>query len=509
MPPFQTPQQQQAAFAAAGLTPQQQAGVLAGTGYTPITSNMLQSSPTPSFQSYNPFSYTPTDFSYALTPTPLEREEQSYLNRLRELTGQTIGESAFRREQEEIQGLRGFRQAQRDLEAQLRGLIAEQRAIPSLIQQEFQGRGATRGGVAPIEIGRLRENEIKSLTVQSLLESTRGNIANALELVDEAVSKKFDPIREERDAIIANLELVRNSPEFTLQQKRRADAQLEIDQRKKREETQREKDFQDVRELAVKLTYLNPNIDPLTVRDLQNAKTAFDVIRIAREKGLVVEKQDITATQGSVEEFKLLYGRMPTNTEELNQFTASRKAAERAPSKATGIPLSSNTVLSPQGIPVNKDTGKPMQLAEGDKKLLDAFNKIDNTINQLEGAFNRASSGIGIAPFARLFGSAKKVGQRLGLTGPSVREYEALVNASVGPIARAVLGEVGVLTDKDVERAKSALPSLTDTPEEARRKIRNMRQIVTENRSDFYSRLGVESRGNIVRPEDYRSKYNY
>jgi hypothetical protein len=45
----------------------------------------------------------------------------------------------------------------------------------------------------------------------------------------------------------------------------------------------------------------------------------------------VVEKQDITATQGSVEEFKLLYGRMPANTEELNRFTASRGAAARKP----------------------------------------------------------------------------------------------------------------------------------------------------------------------------------
>ncbi|MEK6830040.1 MAG: hypothetical protein AABY15_08035, partial [Nanoarchaeota archaeon] len=150
-------------------------------------------------------------------------------------------------------------------------------------------------------------------------------------------------------------------------------------------------------------------------------------------------------------------------------------------------------ILSPQGVPIDTITGKPVKLAEGDKKLLDAFNKIDNTINQLESVYSKASVKTGFAPLTRLLGVGKQVGQKLGLTSAAVREYEALVNASVGPIARAVLGEVGVLTDKDVARAKGALPSLTDTPEEARRKVANMRQIVQENRTDFFSRLGVEN----------------
>lgn len=163
----------------------------------------------------------------------------------------------------------------------------------------------------------------------------------------------------------------------------------------------------------------------------------------------------------------------------------------------TGEP---GVVLSPQGVPIETTTGRPIKLAEGDKKLLDAFNKIDNTINQLEGVYSRAQVKTGFAPLARLFGAGKQVGQKLGLTGAAIREYEALVNASVGPIARAVLGEVGVLTDKDVARAKGALPSLTDTPEESRRKVANMRQIVQENRSDFFSRLGVSGKQSIPDP---------
>ena len=213
---------------------------------------------------------------------------------------------------------------------------------------------------------------------------------------------------------------------------------------------------------------------------------------------------DLAAQGGSI----ALEGLLKTNPEifklaglDAQSYLAgikARETEERRKFDIRNVPIGKGisepgVILSSQGVPIDTTTGKPVKLAEGDKKLLDAFNKIDNTINQLESVYSRASVKTGFAPLARLFGVGKQTGQKLGLTGAAVREYEALVNASVGPIARAVLGEVGVLTDKDVARARGALPSLTDTPEEARRKMANMRQIVQENRSDFFARLGVQS----------------
>jgi putative ABC transport system ATP-binding protein len=66
------------------------------------------------------------------------------------------------------------------------------------------------------------------LSVSSLLEASRGNIALANDLVDREVKAKFDPVKEEIAAARANLELVLSSPEYTQAEKKRALSALEI-----------------------------------------------------------------------------------------------------------------------------------------------------------------------------------------------------------------------------------------------------------------------------------------
>lgn len=293
----------------------------------PITSQTLTGT---SLNFETPRQTTPfnvADLEYTLTQP--QQEAQTLSERARELQSQLIGESAFRKEQEELAGVSGLRQTQRDLEAQLRGLIAESRAIPLQIQQEFVSRGATRAGVAPIETGRLRENAIRALSTQSLLEATRGNLVNALELVDRSVSQRFDPIREEIRVNMANLDLIINSPEFTVAERNRAQRQREAQEERERQINQNAQNLRDAQSQVVRIIPLNPNIDSLTIRELQQATTPIDVLRIARERGLTMERPDVTAAAGSYEEFVRLYGRAPTETE-LNEFAARRAAAGRA-----------------------------------------------------------------------------------------------------------------------------------------------------------------------------------
>ncbi len=71
-----------------------------------------------------------------------------------------------------------------------------------------------------------------------------------------------------------------------------------------------------------------------------------------------------------------------------------------------------------------------------------------------------------------------------GLTGGAVAtetaDFEALRKGLIGPVARAISGEVGVLTDKDIARAEDLLPKVTDAPQLAQRKIQNLQQLIEE-----------------------------
>jgi len=85
--------------------------------------------------------------------------------------------------------------------------------------------------------------------------------------------------------------------------------------------------------------------------------------------------------------------------------------------------------------------------------------------------------------------AAGRLGFISGITGgkvfPEVRDYEALRKSMIAPIARTISGEVGVLTDKDIARAEGMLPKIWEDPGVARRKLSNIRELVSE-------RLGEE-----------------
>jgi len=67
-----------------------------------------------------------------------------------------------------------------------------------------------------------------------------------------------------------------------------------------------------------------------------------------------------------------------------------------------------------------------------------------------------------------------------GAIYPEVSDYEALRKGLIGPVARAISGEVGVLTDKDIARAENLLPKVTDTPELTKRKLNNLRELIAK-----------------------------
>lgn len=108
----------------------------------------------------------------------------------------TQGRDSAQLTAEEQAGLPTQRKELQEMVGRLQQLRSEAMAIPLQIQEEFTGRGATRGGVEPIQTSRLRQNAIQSLTIGAQAQALQGNIALAQQQVNRAVDLQFKPIED-------------------------------------------------------------------------------------------------------------------------------------------------------------------------------------------------------------------------------------------------------------------------------------------------------------------------
>lgn len=96
-----------------------------------------------------------------------------------------------------------------DLNAQATGLKNEAAAIPIQIQNEFAGRGATEGGVAPVTSARLRDNALKSLSLGQQAAIATANYDKAKVYADGLIEAKYSKITAEIEAAKTNLQNLR------------------------------------------------------------------------------------------------------------------------------------------------------------------------------------------------------------------------------------------------------------------------------------------------------------
>ena len=219
------------------------------------------------------------------SPAPMvatieEAQAQDWTKQIQEINNSLIGESALRTKKENDLGLPDLLKTQTDLSSRLKSLQNESLQIPLQLQQEATGRGITTGGLQPIQTAALRNNAIQALGVSSLLEASRGNIALANDLVDRAINAEFDPLKEKQKVLTANLELLINSPAYTLAEKNRATKQLAIenDRTKAIEKAATDKtEVKNTANLAVKYGLTDQNI----IKKISEASTPEEALRIA------------------------------------------------------------------------------------------------------------------------------------------------------------------------------------------------------------------------------------
>src|SRR3990167_2405617 len=286
-----------------------------------------------------------TDFT-PIEATPQETELSGLIKSITE-TNLTLPaeKSAFQAEEEKRLGLEQLKVSETDLfsqlkqhEAEFKNLETEDTRIQQRLQLEATGRGITAGGLAPIEAGELRKNFLRKSekaaeinVTAALLAATQNKFLTAQTLVDRAVANKYGAREAQLKAEKENLTFMLQDPTLTVEQTNRANKQLAIKNKKEEAEKKKREDAQKIVEWAVDArkngaTDLEAqSIAKIGLSDIPDLQKAFEIYSKFQKP------TDVSATAGSLEEFKLVHGRMPNNLAELNQFTASRGAAGRAP----------------------------------------------------------------------------------------------------------------------------------------------------------------------------------
>jgi hypothetical protein len=123
--------------------------------------------------------------------------------------------------------------------------------------------------------------------------------------------------------------------------------------------------------------------------------------------------------------------------------------------------------------------------------------QVQSSLQQLAGLYEQAGGGSG-----RIGGAISGLAGTVG-ANEAAFNYNQYRDSMLAPLARAISGEVGVLTDRDIKRADGLLPKLTDNPREAARKLQLLQNQIQSRQSisqQVYSRgtSGGQSLGDVL-----------
>lgn len=193
------------------------------TAPTSITGDLLTPATGLPYTTPTPTPALPVTIPAAPVPLGTEQQKESDVNKqIQELQDIISGKPAYEIEQRQKFGVEEKIATQQSIFKQLQNLKAFTENIPAQLQAESEGRGRTAGGIEPIQAGRLRNAGIQATILNAQYSAATGDLATAERQVRQAVFDKFAPFESERDAKLANLKLIQDSPEYTNEQKARA-----------------------------------------------------------------------------------------------------------------------------------------------------------------------------------------------------------------------------------------------------------------------------------------------
>jgi hypothetical protein len=161
----------------------------------------------------------------AYAETPAQQQESSISQLLQGLNTQEAGKAGAQATANTNAGVDTAQATVNDLQSKLSTLTNEAAAIKMTPQPN---EGVTTAIDTRQRDGALATNAIAALAVSSLLNAANSSLATAQAQANKAVALIFDPIEAQIAADTANLKLIQNDPNTTLQEQQQAQAQLDI-----------------------------------------------------------------------------------------------------------------------------------------------------------------------------------------------------------------------------------------------------------------------------------------
>lgn len=373
---------------AQGTTP------FAGSSYdTPPTITAASMDPKTPTQFATTPTYNPNTFAevkpIAETPvvqqTPLDAQIESMFGELASANTQQVGKSAYKTEQMNALGVSGLKTdaSQKativnNLAAEINALKVKEQNIKLANEAQYSAQGIAKGIVQGKGRQATYENQIQQnqIAVQGLMataayQAAQNNVTAALQSVDDAVAERFDPITEKINVLTSNLDLILKSPQYTAQEKKKAQEQLDIQEAKKAQIADAKQMMKDTKDAVVKAISNNtglPGFDNLDIAALQAAQTPEEVAAILQARGLSVASQ--------ADQLDMEYKQ--AQIDKMNEETA--KIGRTSPITTTSTGQAVVTTQDGKEIPISSEAMNWVNLINnGSISLDEAMTKIGST----------------------------------------------------------------------------------------------------------------------------------
>jgi len=305
---------------------------------------------------------------------------------------------------------------------------------------EKNQRGMFGGGMTQ-EVNRIKQEATKELADLSIVENAKlNNYTAAKEIADRSISAQLEQEANEIDAWKLWYEENRN--QFDKEDDRRFNVMLDERTRLFQEDVDNKKIERDTKlALLQSATSQGASADVLTA--IQSAKTP--------EEAIIAAGQYSGDIQDRLEQ--------SLRIKELNSKLAEYESANIPPSILFGTPGYSESVIA-------------NSVKYGEEGMTDSqLEKIQKSLTSLEGVENlnalllQGEDGLSLS--GPVTGKVRSFITKLGGDADAAA-INAALQGLVPTLARGVFGEVGVLTNADIENYKKTLPNLTSSEDQNR-----------------------------------------
>lgn len=407
------------------------------------TTNFTQPATTPSYNTTN----LPSDVPQIGLTGP-QTELQRSIDEIMGLNTQAAGRAGYQNEQNIAQGVPELTRLQNELSSRLKVSQLQAANITATTQT---GQGVTSAIDQRQRAEALRLNSVESLQLYAQLEMAKGNLVTAQDAADQATNLKYAPIEAAIAAKTANIELILNSPKYTVAEKNQAlQIQSQIDAQKAAVDKAKS-DAADTFEIYAAASQNAGNFQPSA--QYKTLAQALDAISKASPTQAIAIAAE-TGLNGATKDLQFISG------------TANQPAGYFDKTTGTFTPVGggggSGGGVDTSGLTPEQKSDPFIQLllsTAGGKPITDTFaqslNKGLNVLGQI-GSLQANIQNTDTGPILGAFRGANP-------WDTNAQTIKAQLNAIIPNLARGVYGEVGVLTDNDIAQYSKTLPNLKST----------------------------------------------